>query len=573
MALPPLLPGTGLSPDGAGAYRYRVDCEIGSGGFGVTYDAEHLGLGRRVVIKELACDSVSRRDTDSRRVFPLTNREGIHQRVQKRFVEEARLLSRLAGEHCPHIVRVIDVFEENGTAYYVMDRIETSGHVPSEPLPGADGVRRALRLGRELLVALDVAHRYTRLHGDIKPANLLLDNRDRLVLIDFGTARSDEDIARTRATTMHTPGYAPPELMSAPQLREAGAWSDLYSWAMVVYGLLWRHPWQIEDDSGGMIAWPLDAFTRLRAANDPYGDVAYQQMCSRGVPAELSKLICSCLSLTPAERPQQVSTFLMAYDAAMQAPSGVSVAGAPMTAGVNASVAVASVSRRSLKVAHPATQVEGHAGGGFVSPRSMAAEDATVEGASPTRRVGHDRQRAKVLAAIMSFLLLGLVGLGLWDASRNEGDAEVQDAPQAETDSGSLPAWPEFERPPQTVAETPDGGTTNPSTNPAVDENTLLTTCANELVELSERREWLTSQTVPTARIGEDRECGSECCDELNRWVSRCRSIRADLANEGLPTGVVQLNIQLGRAARRCAEVFAPSGGADPDSNAERPPK
>ena len=314
MALSPLLPGTGLSLDGAGGYRYRVSGEIGSGGFGITYEAEHLGLGRQVVIKELACDSVSRRDVDSLRVFALTNREGIQQRVHKRFVEEARLLSRLAGQNCPHIVRVIDVFEENGTAYYVMDRIETSGHVPSEPLPGPEGVRRALRLGRELLVALEVAHRYTALHGDIKPANLLLDSQDRLVLIDFGTARSDEDIARTRATTMHTPGYAPPELMSAPRLREAGAWSDLYSWAMVVYGLLWRHPWQVEDESGAMVAWPLDAFTRMAAFEDPYGEKAYRQLRSRDVPAALAKLICACLSLTPSSRPQQVASFLAAYD-------------------------------------------------------------------------------------------------------------------------------------------------------------------------------------------------------------------------------------------------------------------
>ena len=323
MALSPLSPGTGLSPNDVGGFRYRVERELGSGGFGITYEAVHVGLGRRVVIKELACDSVSRRDADSRRVFALTNREYQHQRVMQRFIDEARLLSRLAGENCPHIVRVIDVFEQHGTAYYVMDRIETSGHVPSEPLAGAEGVTRALRLARELLVALDVAHRYTTLHGDIKPANLLLDSQDRLVLIDFGTARSDEDLARTRATTMHTPGYAPPELMSASRLREAGAWSDLYSWGMVVYGLLWRHPWQIEDENGAMVAWPLDVVGRMVAVDDPYGKAAHAQLCSRGLSAEAAALICSCLSLTPAQRPQSVSAVLSALDAATRPSAAV----------------------------------------------------------------------------------------------------------------------------------------------------------------------------------------------------------------------------------------------------------
>lgn len=331
MALSPLLPGTRLAPDGSGGHRYRVERELGSGGFGITYDAVHVGLGRRVVIKELACDAVSRRDVDSRRVFALTHREVVQQRIQKRFLDEARLLARLADENCPHIVRVSDVFEENGTAYYVMDRIDTSGHVPSEPLPGVDGLRRALRLGRELLVALEVAHRWTTLHGDIKPANLLLDSQDRLVLIDFGTARTDEDFARTLATTMHTLGYAPPELMSGPRLPEAGACSDLYSWAMVVYGLLWRHPWQVQDRDGRLVAWPLDPLSRLTAVEDPYGDLAFRQMCGRGVPEQLSKLICSCLSLNPVERPQKVSTFLLEFDRAMQ--SGVSIKNAGSQAG------------------------------------------------------------------------------------------------------------------------------------------------------------------------------------------------------------------------------------------------
>ena len=150
-------------------------------------------------------------------------------------------------------------------------------------------------------------------------------------------------------------------------------------------------------------------------------------------------------------------------------------------------------------------------------------------------------------------------------------DAALQVPPQAETDSGSLPVWPGFVPPPAVVTATPDGGTTNPSTNPAVDENTLLTRCANELVELSEQREWLARQTIPTSVVGENRVCGSECCDELNLWISRCRSIRSDLANPDLPNGVAQINIQLGRTASRCSQVFDPSGGGDANSGAERP--
>ena len=405
MALSPLPAGTHLAQDAAGNYRYRIIQELGSGGFGITYDAEHVGLGRRVVIKELACDAVSRRDVDSRRVLALTNREGIQQRVHKRFVEEARLLSRLAGEKCPHIVSVIDVFEENGTAYYVMDRIETSGHVSSEPLPGPQGVKRALRLGRELLVALEVAHRYTALHGDIKPGNLLLDSEDRLVLIDFGTARSDKDLTRTRATVMHSPGYSPPELLSAPRLREAGAWSDLYSWGLVVYGLLWRHPWQIEDDDGGLLAWPLDAVTRVTATEDPYGDPAYHNMCSRGVPAGLSKLICQCLRLVPGERPQKVSNFLKVFDAAMLASSGATAAKGPPTE------------------IEPDLQPENG------RPEQGPASGSKTSGPSKAGRTGLARHARALFALLLLFVLAGVFGLGLWVAS--DGGEELAATPGA----------------------------------------------------------------------------------------------------------------------------------------------
>lgn len=408
MALPPLSPGTGLSLDAAGLYRYRVERELGSGGFGITYEAVHLGLGRSVVIKELACDAVSRRDADSRRVFARTNRESQHQRVMKRFIEEARLLSRLAGENCPHIVRVFDVFEEHGTAYYVMDRIETSGHVPCEPLRGADGMARALRLARELLVALEVAHRYTSLHGDIKPANLLLDSQDRLVLIDFGTARSAEDLARTSATAMHTPGYGPPELMSEARLREAGAWSDLYSWGMVVYGLLWRHPWQICDEDGATLAWPLDPATRMAAVDDPYGQTAHTQLCSRGLSAEAANLVCSCLSLVPSQRPQRVSDFLLAFDAA----TGLN-ARQPSVAGAAPSQKPSS-GRTGATGKTPGLSGDKHPAGENPQPEQPGAESGGSSSRGPdsgsgTLSAAAHRRKWMIISAILS--LLGVAGV------------------------------------------------------------------------------------------------------------------------------------------------------------------
>ena len=274
MGVAELQPGERLGPTVDGLYRYEVRNVLGAGGFGITYLGRDARLDGDVVIKELACASVSYRDTQSGVMRPSVGQGELHDKLVARFVREAQLLNRLRS---PHIVRVTDVWEERGTAYYAMDRVDAVRHLGE---PGADGVttsswRQVETHARQLLAALQAVHDAGLVPGDVKPANVLVDRKNGVVLIDFGTARADSEFDQTVTSTSFTRGYAPPELMHPSRVREAGPWSDLYSWGMVVWGLVLAHP--------GDLGRPLDAVARQHTF-DPYVDAAGQlQAATRNV--------------------------------------------------------------------------------------------------------------------------------------------------------------------------------------------------------------------------------------------------------------------------------------------------
>ena len=102
--------------------RYEIARFIGSGGFGCTYEARHVLLGKRVAIKEFFVSDFCNRDGQTMRVTVGTEaKRGLVEKLRGKFIKEARDLALLAHKG---IVSVSDVFEENGTAYYVMDYID-----------------------------------------------------------------------------------------------------------------------------------------------------------------------------------------------------------------------------------------------------------------------------------------------------------------------------------------------------------------------------------------------------------------------------------------------------------------
>ena len=167
---------------------YRVDGYLASGGFGNTYVATNIQFGERYAIKEFFLKGVTERDENTTTIS-VSNQENAatFEAQRDKFKKEAVRLRKLSS---PHIVCVHDLFEENGTAYYVMDFVDGEnlrdylkkiGH----PLDEAT----VWQVFDQVLDALEVVHSHGLFHLDLKPANLMMDQQGGVRLIDFGASK------------------------------------------------------------------------------------------------------------------------------------------------------------------------------------------------------------------------------------------------------------------------------------------------------------------------------------------------------------------------------------------------
>ncbi|RRD91699.1 serine/threonine-protein kinase [Conchiformibius steedae] len=210
--------------------NYRIVRILGSGGFGVTYLTEHIRLGNRFVIKEYFPSELAQRLPDSSEVLPHAAHRELFERGMRYFFREAQLLHRL--KH-PNIVPVTDLFEANGTAYFVMPYIggETfSDYLRQHPQTNHTKLNNILL---PLLDALEYLHNQRILHRDIKPQNILL-AENTPILIDFGAARRFAAGPNTQSSLLFiSQGYSPIEQYGGSgKLSPA---SDLYALSACLY--------------------------------------------------------------------------------------------------------------------------------------------------------------------------------------------------------------------------------------------------------------------------------------------------------------------------------------------------
>ena len=218
--------------------KYRIIRFISSGGFGCTYEAEHVMFRKRVAIKEFFVKDFCGRDERTAYVtIETTNKKDLVGKLKKKFIDEARSIFDL---HHPGIVRVTDVFEENDTAYYVMDYIDGKSLKEIVDKEGALSESRALGYIRQVADALEYVHAHHRLHLDIKPGNIMIDGEDRAVLIDFGASKQYDEVNGENTSTLlgQTPGYAPPEQCVCEGISSFSASTDIYSLGATLYCLL-----------------------------------------------------------------------------------------------------------------------------------------------------------------------------------------------------------------------------------------------------------------------------------------------------------------------------------------------
>ena len=216
--------------------RYTITKYLASGGFGHTYLATNT-MGMQVVIKEFYISGVCSRDKDSRSVIvSVDDNKELYIKQKSKFIREAQRIYSLSH---PNIVKVMDAFEENDTAYYVMDYIDGQSLAQMQKPIREDVVIHYLR---QILSALEYVHNVDLLHLDIKPSNIMIDSHGNAILIDFGASKQLDPTSNNQSllsTTgiAYTPGYASIEQLNN-NMKGLGTHSDIYSLGATLYNIL-----------------------------------------------------------------------------------------------------------------------------------------------------------------------------------------------------------------------------------------------------------------------------------------------------------------------------------------------
>lgn len=218
--------------------KYRIEGMLGQGGFGITYLATQMVLNRKVAIKEFFMKELCNRDEQTSQVsVPSMGSVDTVARFRAKFVKEAQTIAALNN---PHIIHIHDIFEENCTAYYVMDYL--SGGSLSDLVQHNGILAEATALGyiRQVADALSYIHARNINHLDIKPSNVLIDDNGNAVVIDFGLSkRYDETGAQISTTPVGiSHGFAPLEQYQPGGVSTFSPTTDIYSLGATLYKLL-----------------------------------------------------------------------------------------------------------------------------------------------------------------------------------------------------------------------------------------------------------------------------------------------------------------------------------------------
>lgn len=343
--------------------QYVIGNVLGNpGGFGITYLGYNQKLECRVAIKEYVPKEIAGRGANgvAIEVHAENDAKAFRQGLD-RFLQEARLLAKF---NHPNIVRVVDFFEENGTAYLVMDYYSGVNLVEYLEQKGALSEQNALCIILPIMDGLQEVHALGILHRDIKPRNIYLTSAGRPILLDFGAARQAFGELTQSLSLVLTPGFAPFEQYHKRGMQ--GPWTDVYGCAATLFYMLTRSV-------------PPDAISRM--SNDTLLPLGSVSSLSHGTRQALEW----GLALLPENRPQSIGKFQAALSG-----STVKLAGNTLTL----------------------TQPSSNWAPAFPASDTASIQTAEIRQPLPEKEKSSLRRAWKLAAAVVIMLLL--VGSGFW---------------------------------------------------------------------------------------------------------------------------------------------------------------
>ena len=269
--------------------RYTIEGVLGQGGFGITY----LGIDelheKKVAIKEFFPQGIVTRNIEYQDTVTVTfvGEKDNYEKGKERFLKEARTMAKFSKDE--GIVKALDFFEINNTAYIVMEYLE--GITLKQYLRENQRIapEDLIELLVPLIESLDEIHSQGMIHRDISPDNIMVLPDGRIKLMDFGAARDYTEFGEKSLSIVLKPGYAPPEQYQTHGVQ--GPWTDIYALCATMYKCITGEN-------------PPDAIERVM-------DDHLKKISAFGIPVlpQIEKAIIKGMSVTAKDRYQNVGDF------------------------------------------------------------------------------------------------------------------------------------------------------------------------------------------------------------------------------------------------------------------------
>jgi serine/threonine protein kinase len=312
---------------------YCIERTIGADGFGITYMARNTRLNLVYNVKEFFVNDRCIRSADGKTVSLSGMDAAIYEESRKKFIEEAQSLTSL---NHPNVVKVIDVFAENNTAYMVTSCVEGETLQQIVEQRGKPGYDTALNCIAQLSEAVNYIHEKNVLHCDINPDNIVVTPDNRVTLVNFGATREFVNNRAKLRTSILAQGYAPLEQFTGSGCRET--LSDIYSLGAVSYFALTGQK-------------PMDAATRtLEQMPEPKTLVP-------SIPDAANRAILKAMQLKPENRyrtAQEFTTDLLNPENKLQSSLGYVKDFVDEKLKKNPFVSKLKIDRKYFKIAIPA---------------------------------------------------------------------------------------------------------------------------------------------------------------------------------------------------------------------------